>query len=268
MGEESAKHPLRDDFWRSLVPDLSRIEVPALICGSFSDNNLHTRGSIRAFEQIGSVERHLYTHREGKWANFYSEESRRAQLSFLDRHLRDRAGGAPLPRVRLEIRESRDRVAEVRNEQSWPLERTNWTPLHLTTDGLRLDPAAVDDSIGFNVRSSGVRFGWTVPDDVEITGPMALRLFVSVTGSDDVDLFVGVEKYRGGKYVAFEGSYGFGRDRVTTGWLRASMRTLDRELSRPFAPVPACTGHQLMRYRRRLHSPRTADVGRAGQKDK
>jgi predicted acyl esterase len=42
-------HPLRDDFWRSLVPELAAIEVPMLVCGSFSDNNLHSRGSMRAF---------------------------------------------------------------------------------------------------------------------------------------------------------------------------------------------------------------------------
>src|SRR5262249_39476494 len=42
-------HPLRDDFWRSLVPDLAAIRVPMLVCGSFSDNNLHSRGSMRAF---------------------------------------------------------------------------------------------------------------------------------------------------------------------------------------------------------------------------
>src|SRR6201996_2114208 len=38
------EHPLRDEFWRSLVPDLSAIKVPMLLCGSFSDNNLHSRG--------------------------------------------------------------------------------------------------------------------------------------------------------------------------------------------------------------------------------
>jgi putative CocE/NonD family hydrolase len=43
------RHPLRDEFWRSLVPDLSAIAVPMLVCGSFSDNNLHSRGSLRAF---------------------------------------------------------------------------------------------------------------------------------------------------------------------------------------------------------------------------
>jgi uncharacterized protein len=36
-----------------------------------------------------------------------------------------------------------------------------------------------------------------------------------------------VEKWRGRRYVPFEGSYGFGRDRVTTGWLKVSLRALD-----------------------------------------
>ena len=62
---------------------------------------------------------------------------------------------------------------------------------------------------------------------------MSLRLFVEIQGSDDVDLFVGVEKWRGRKYVPFEGSYGFGRDRITTGWLKASLRTLDEPAPGP-----------------------------------
>jgi putative CocE/NonD family hydrolase len=66
---------------------------------------------------------------------------------------------------------------------------------------------------------------------------MALRLWVQAHRADDIDLFAGVEKWRGRSYVPFEGSYGFGRDRITTGWLKASLRALE-EGSRPFDPVP------------------------------
>jgi predicted acyl esterase len=243
LGQENSQRPLRDEWWRSLVPKLAEIEVPALICGSFSDNNLHSRGSVRAFEQIRSSDKHLYTHRGGKWTTFYSEPALQAQLAFLDRHLR---GGAvpPLPRVRLEVRECRDRVVEVRDEPRWPLESAQWTRLHLTAAGLSTEPPAETGSITFETRSRGARFGWTLPADTEITGPMALRLFVEATGGDDVELFVGVEKWRGSQYVPFEGSYGFGRDRITTGWLRASMRALDEDRSRPFEPVPTFTQRQ------------------------
>jgi putative CocE/NonD family hydrolase len=236
------EHPLRDDWWQSLVADLESIEVPALVCGSFSDHNLHSRGSIDGFERIGSVERHLYTHRTGKWAEFYSDHAKAVQLQFLDRHLR----GLPtpsLPVVRLEVRAAREEVVEVRDEDEWPLARTRWTPRYLGAGGLTDEPAA-PGSMAFAIRDGGLRLGWTLAQDVEITGPMALRLFVSVAGTDDVDLVVGVEKWRGDRYVGFEGSYGFGRDRVTTGWQSASLRALDVRRSRPFQPVPAFTRRQ------------------------
>jgi predicted acyl esterase len=248
LAEENSSRPRYDDWWRSLVPALDRIDVPALICGSFSDNNLHTRGSVRAFEQIGSAERHLYTHRGGKWATFYSDDALQVQLAFLDRHLRGETPSAPptLPRVRLEVRESRDRIVAVRDEAEWPPTRTRWTPLYLHDDGLRTDPAPTAGSICFDTRRAAACFGWTVHEDTELTGPMALRLHMSAD-TTDVDLFVGVEKWNGAQYVPFEGSYGFGRDRVSTGWLRASMRALDESRSREFEPVPAFTDPQPLR---------------------
>lgn len=240
LREESVARPLVDDFWRSLHPDLSRIDIPALVCGSFSDNNLHSRGSVAGFESIASAERHLYTHRGGKWAQFYSEEGTQAQRRFLDRHLRGLDVPA-LPVVRLEVRDRGDRVVEVRDEREWPLARTVWTPLHLSGHGLADHAPGDDGAISFAVRRGGARFDWIVPGDTELTGPMALRLHVGVTGADDADLVVGVEKWSGDTYLPFEGSYGYGRDRIAVGWQNVALRQLDVERSRPFQPVPACT---------------------------
>jgi uncharacterized protein len=231
------------NWWQALVPDLGKITVPALVCGSFSDNNLHGRGSFRGWQRIASSEKFLYTHRGGKWATFYSPQAGDIQLRFFDRYLRGRRAAAP-PRVRLEVRETRDRIASVRSEQSWPLERTRWTPLYLTAARLASTPAAADGQITFDLRARGARFDWAAPADTEITGPMALRLWAEVHRADDINLFAGVEKWRGRTYVGLEGAYGFGRDRITTGWLKASLRDLDEHASRPFEPVPACTRRQ------------------------
>jgi len=232
-------HPLRDEFWRSLVPDLSSITVPMLVCGSLSDNNLHSRGSVRAFTHGGSSHARLYTHRGGKWTTFYSESALAEQLSFF----RGVLHGAPASRsVRLEVREDRDTVTAVREESEWPLARTRWSPTYLGANGtLTPEPPTSSGSVSFGTRSRAACFTWTAPEDIELTGPMAARLWVELSGCDDANLFVGVEKWRDGRFVGFEGSYGYGRDRVTTGWQRISLRTLDPELSRPAEPVTTGT---------------------------
>ncbi|OBI98341.1 CocE/NonD family hydrolase [Mycobacterium asiaticum] len=237
LEQMQTEHPLRDDFWRSIAPDLSAIEVPMLVCGSFSDNNLHSRGSIRAFTDGGGSHARLYTHRGGKWATFYSDEARDEQLRFFRAVL----NGAPAGRsVRLEVREDRDTIVAVREESEWPLARTRWRPLYLAGAGrLGADPPGSAGSITFETHSRAAAFNWTVPEDVELSGPMAARLWVQLDGCEDANLFVGVEKWRNGRYVEFEGSYGYGRDRVATGWQRVLLRELDIERSKPWDPVSA-----------------------------
>jgi uncharacterized protein len=243
LGPMQDEHPLRDDFWRALVPDLSAIKVPMLVCGSFSDNNLHTRGSIRAFTQGGSTHARLYTHRGGKWATFYSEAALAEQLAFF-RGVLDGAAGSRS--VRLEVREDRDTIAAVREEAEWPLARTRWRPLYLggylaAAGVLAYQQPTTAGSVTFGTLSSAASFSWVVPEDIELTGPMVARLWVELDGCEDANLCVGVEKWRDGRFVEFEGSYGYGRDRVATGWQRVALRALDPELSRPWEPVPACT---------------------------
>ena len=65
---------------------------------------------------------------------------------------------------------------------------------------------------------------------------MTLRLHVATTGAKDPRLFVGVEKWSHGVPVSFNGSYGYGRDRVAQGRLRLALRELDPELSSPHQP--------------------------------
>ncbi len=209
---EQLKRPLDDEWWASTRADLGRIEVPALICASFSDHNLHSRGSFRAFREIGSAEKWLYTHRGGKWATYYSPEALSWQLRFFDRFLKG-SGLFEEPPVRLEVREDGDSVFEVRGESQWP-------PASVSGHRLALE----GDKVVFSAPEGRATFSWRFPSQVELTGPYKLFVEVSVEGAEDVCLFAGVRKLRGGRHVHFEGSYGFGYDMVSHGWLRASLR--------------------------------------------
>lgn len=224
MGEQTRRRHDYDTWWRSLTPDLARIEVPMLVCGSFSDNNLHSRGSFRAFAGVASRDRHLYTHRGGKWATFYSEPAKRVQLAFLENHLK--GAGNELPRVRLEVRDRRDHVHAVRDEQDWPPARVARQTLWLAPGGqLAPHEPRVATSLTFDPRRRAATFGWTFTEDTEITGDMVLLLRLRADRGTDAHVFAGVSKWSAGRFVPFEGSYGFGRDLVTTGWRRVMLGT-------------------------------------------
>ena len=237
---EQEAHPLRDDFWDALVPDLTRIEVPALVCGSFSDHNLHSGGSFEGFRRIGSQEKWLYTHGGGKWAEYYSQEALDFQARFFDCFLKGEDNGMhQQPPVRLEIRASGSEIHAVRSTRSFPLPDTRWSEQYLHRDGtLRRAPVAEPSQVSFDASTGSASFLLRCDEDFVLAGPMALRLWVSIAGANDACLFVGLRKRDArGREVFFEGSYGFGRDFISHGWLRVSHRERDEARTQPFWPV-------------------------------
>jgi predicted acyl esterase len=93
--------------WEAKRPGLERIEVPALVCASWSDHGLHTRGSLEGFERIASAQKWLYTHGGRKWERFYASEMREVQRRFFDHFLKGEPNGwETTPRVRLAVRRS------------------------------------------------------------------------------------------------------------------------------------------------------------------
>ena len=74
-----------------------------------------------------------------------------------------------------------------------------------------------------------------VPQDTEITGPSALKLFVS-SSTTDADFFIVLRVFTGDlKEVVFQGAID-PHTPIAQGWLRASHRKLDKKLSTPYRP--------------------------------
>lgn len=244
---EQLARPVRDEWWRSLVPDLERIRTPMLACASFSDHNLHSQGSFRAFEQASSPRKWLYTHRAGKWATYYSADALDTQQQFFEQFLKDADTGitARAP-IRLAVHDTGAEPLEVRGEHEWPLARTHWRELYLRADGRLVEDLPSAGTVRFRSHNGEARFAWEIAEPLELTGPMALRLALELGEAGDCNLFIAVEKRRDGRSVPFEGSYGFGLDHITTGWLKISHRSLDNSASRPFAPVHTHTEPTLL----------------------
>jgi putative CocE/NonD family hydrolase len=210
-----------------------------LICASYSDQGLHTRGSFEAFRRIGSADRFLYTHRGGKWSVYYAAECLALQARFFDCFLKGEENGmrgaAP---VRIEVRARAGEVHAVRAERTWPIAGTRWTKLFLAPGELREKPFDAGTTQRFDVPTGSASFALRVADDMEIAGPMKLRLHVELAGASDAYLFAAVRKMEAstGREVLFEGPFGFGCDVVSKGWLRLAHRRVDEARSEPHRP--------------------------------
>lgn len=236
---EVARHPLEDPYWRSKETALERIDVPALVCASWSDQGLHTRGSIEGFCRIGSTEKWLYTHGRKKWEVYYGLDAVEMQKRFFDCYLKGQDNGwRATPRVRVEVRQAYYKHT-VRHESQWPLPETQFTPLYLDAAKCTLcdTPPASEAHIAYDANHGQAAFSIRFSESIELTGEAKLRVWVSTSVGDDLDLFVVLKKFDNrGREVFFSGYNGYKKDSVAKGWLRVSHRALDPLLNRPSRP--------------------------------
>ncbi|MEM1266912.1 MAG: CocE/NonD family hydrolase [Pseudomonadota bacterium] len=248
--EALRRHPFYDDYWKKKAPPLPKIEVPMLLCASFSDHELHTFGSFRAYEKASSEQKWIYTHRSGKWTEFYKPESLALQKDFMDRFLK----GVPnrfdtLPPVRVEVRKDGATPFDVRWEQSWPLEDTEYTPLYLRSgNALSMAEEGSAGEVVYDGTTGQAVFEHVFEEPTELTGYAKLKLWIEAragagdtTPPDDMVLCCFLDKRDAkGRSVRFYGAVGQDQDMISRGYGRAVRRELDAAVSTPWQPVPLC----------------------------
>jgi uncharacterized protein len=273
------EHTLDDDFWRERSPywRLGDIKVPVLSIGHWGKMGLHLRGNILGYEQVKAPKKLVVTgaktvheaHHQYDQVAFHEQEL----LPFYDLHLKGKNNGfmdgTP---ARLYVR-----GANVwREEDEWPLRRARYVPYYLrkgpsgsvtslNDGGLGTQPPAADEggtsysypdwkwtngvvANGPDGRPDPVRRVLTftsVPlaDDLEVTGPIVLRLFAS---SDQIDTRFIVKL--ADQHPQDEAARAKGAQpaftNVSKGWLKASHREKDLDRSTPLRPFFTHTNPQ------------------------
>ena len=237
--EDCWQHPLAsDEYWCSRMPDFSKVRVPLLSAANWGGQGLHPRGNFEGFTRSGSRQKWLEVHGIEHWTHFYTSYGVALQKQFFGHFLKgEDTGWKRRPRVVLQVRHPADRFVE-RAEAEWPLARTRWTRLYLNP----ADASLARRPIARNVRATyaglgeGVTF-LTPPlaREMEITGPVAAKLFVS-SETADADLFLILRVFAPDlREVTFQGALD-PHTPVAQGWLRASHRKLDPALTLPYRP--------------------------------
>jgi putative CocE/NonD family hydrolase len=273
------EHTLDDDWWRerSAFERLRDIKVPVLSIGHWGKMGLHLRGNILGFEEVRAPKKLVVTgaanvheaHHQYDQVEFHEKEL----LPFYDLHLKGKNNGfmegAP---ARLFVR-----GAKVwREEDQWPLPRATYVPYYLrqgpsgsvtslNDGGLSIEAPPQDEpstrytypdwewkngvvAMGPDGRPDPVRRVLTftsapLADDLEVIGPIVLKLFAS---SDQIDtrFIVKLADQHPQDAAARQKGAQPASTNVSKGWLNASHREKDTTRSTALRPFYTHTNPQ------------------------
>ncbi len=237
--ECSANKLATDEFWTSRLPYIAAVTTPLLSTANWGGQGLHLRGNVEGFLEAASEHKWLDFHTLDHWTEYYTDYGVDLQKRFFGHFLKDEDNGwADQPRVHLQVRRPDMSDFDWRDENEWPLARTQWTTWYLDaeTAALSTEPPTGAATISYRGLSDGVTFV-TPPlaRETELTGPMAARLHVS-SDTEDADLFLVVRVFAPDfREIVFPGHIDPNTP-IAQGWLRASQRKLDQRRSLPYRP--------------------------------
>ncbi|NTX02491.1 CocE/NonD family hydrolase [Myxococcus sp. CA040A] len=253
---EAERYPLMTELWENKIPRFEQITVPAYVVASYS-NTLHTAGTFRAWRRMASKEKWLRIHNSQEWPDYYDEANREELRRFFDRYLKGEDNGwEQTPRVRYSVLnlEGGDQVAVGAGE----FPPKDVTPTKYYLDGrsraLTTTAPSAEATAVYDVSSNpdAVSFITRFDKETVLVGYPKAYLWVEARGSDDMDLFILVQKLdaygtplqqftvpnqsalvqditeRGASILRYKGS---------DGRLRVSLRHLDETLSTDAVPA-------------------------------
>ena len=237
-----ATETFRTQYWLDKQAMLDKIKVPAYIVASYT-NSAHTRGTFWAWRKIGSAEKWLRVHDTQEWIDYYSSAAVADLTKYFDYYLKGIKNDWPsTPKVRLSVLDLGHTNVVNRTESEFPLARTNYTTLYLDPTPLSLSnytlsttPLKANASVEYPVTGANkITFSHTFQNYTEVTGYMALRLWVEARGSDDMEIALSVDKLNSsGSPYPSDGQISYS----ATGLMRVSRRQLDPEKSTFFEPL-------------------------------
>ena len=247
LATDVRSHPLDDSFHRDRSPVWANIDVPLLSSGNWGGQGLHLRGNVEGYVQSASPLKWLELHGLEHWTHFYTDYGVDLQKRFFAHYLKGEDNGwHDEPPVRLQIRHLNK--FEERLASAWPLPDTKWTTLFLDAGESTLEaqrPGTLQ-AVEYDPAGTGTTFLYPpFETETEITGPIALKLFIS-SQTEDADIFAVVRVFdENGEEVTFQGAID-PHTPIAQGWLRASHRRLDPDLSEPYRPYHTHDSQELL----------------------
>ncbi len=238
------KHPLRDAWWddRDLTPLLETIDIPVYLGCDWENAPLHLPSTFSALPNL-TKSPCVRVAMLGKYGMTWPWESLHIEaLAWYDHWLKGQDTGIlEGPEFRYFLPEAGKWEAV----ESWPPPDSSHRELALRADGGLATDEGEPGSREYMTLGEGLNrarpsvidppsmLTWTsapLTEDLDVAGDIELRLVASATASDTGWIVVVSDIAEDGSLV----------DHLSSGWLRASLREIDEDASRPGAPVLPC----------------------------
>lgn len=254
---EAIRYPLaNNDLWEDKIPRFNKITVPAYVVASYS-NTLHTAGTFRAWRRMASTDKWLRIHNTQEWPDYYEEANKEELRRFFDHYLKGADNGwETTPRVRYAVHDFEGGDLTNQPASEFPPVDVLLQKYYLNGPSRSLTTAAPSQEVPvlYDAEAEPGLASFTIRFDREtvLVGYPKAHLWVEAKGTDDMDLFILVQKLdvrgnhlqqfivpnqgalmqdlteRGGSVLRYKGS---------NGRLRVSARHLDEELSTNEVPT-------------------------------
>jgi predicted acyl esterase len=233
---DALMHPYDGPYYweRSAYTKFDKIEIPCYCISRWNGWPIHLSGAFDAYNGIKGLTKLMIMNTPSLLGpNRPWREHHDLVLRWYDHWLKGLDTGLmdePPIKILIQVTD------EWRYENEWPLARTKWTKFYLREGELLSEaPPSYDEKT-----DSFTNIAWLKPreeipgvkyttpqltEDVEITGPISLYLYASLS-TQDADWIINI------KDIDVDGT----ERMITKGWLKASHRELDRSKSKPYKP--------------------------------
>lgn len=213
------EYPTWNSYWKNHAARLDKILCPMYVVSSWT-NLLHVSGTFRGWEKSASKEKWLRVHDSHEWPgkslscgrkisqreadargfdlDLYEPSNVEDLRRFYDYYMKGINNGWEFtPKVRLCVLNPSGRNVVNRPETSFPLARQQPLKLYLHAVHMSLTrhPPAVEGTFSYDAGSGSAVFKMVVEDRFEFTGYIKARLWAEAIGSDDMDVFVFLQKF-------------------------------------------------------------------------
>jgi len=195
---EAERFPLVNALWDDKTPRFDRIEVPAYVVASYS-NTLHTAGTFRAWRRMASAQKWLRIHNVQEWPDYYDDANTERLRRFFDRFLKDADNGwEDTPTVLYAVHDFRGGDSINQPAGAFPPEHVIDTRYYLdgTSRALSVQAPANAMTAVYETGADPAQVSFVVrfPQETVLVGYPKAHLWIEAAGSDDIDLFVLVQK--------------------------------------------------------------------------